>query len=222
MKIKGVILDLDGTLIDSMQLWTRAPYLYLKSIGVDIHPATGRALFAMTSREAMEYLIRRFHLSLTWRELAHGINEVVGKFYARDVQLKPGALALLQGLRDRHIPAVIGTSTDEPYVAVALEKLGLSPYIRRIITCTAIGAPKSEPPLFLEAMREMGTEPENTLLFEDGLYSIRTAKALGLGIVGVYDAISASDAPAIRAFADVFISDGEPLTNAFSIFDTFA
>ena len=37
--------------------------------------------------------------------------------------------------------------------------------------------PKSEPDLFLAAMEELGTRPEETLLIEDGLYSVRTAKA---------------------------------------------
>ena len=53
----------------------------------------------------------------------------------------------------------------------------------------------------------MGTPIEDTWLFEDGLYSIKTAKAEGFKIVGVYDKVSEADQEEIKRYADVYVRD---------------
>ena len=106
---------------------------------------------------------------------------------------------------------VIGTSTDWSCIEAALARLDLGRYFRRIFTCTEVGKPKSEPDLFLAAMEELGTRPEETLLIEDGLYSVRTAKALGIRTVGVYDYTSRADQKALEETADHYLPEGVSL-----------
>ena len=48
---------------------------------------------------------------------------------------------------------------------------------------------------------------EETWLFEDGLYSIKTAKAEGFKIVGVYDSVSEADQEEIRIWSDIYVRD---------------
>ena len=63
------------------------------------------------------------------------------------------------------------------YKRQAFERLGYKDYFDIILTCGEVGASKSNPKIFFEAIAELGTPIEDTWLFEDGLYSIKTAKA---------------------------------------------
>ena len=62
-------------------------------------------------------------------------------------------------------------------------------------------------------------DPEETVLFEDGLYSIRTAAALGIKTVGVYDRISRTDQEAIRDLAWDYLPEGASLAELTRILD---
>lgn len=53
----------------------------------------------------------------------------------------------------------------------------------------------------------MGSKPEETVVFEDGLYSIKTADSLGLITVGVFDEVSLADQNEIKKIVDFYISD---------------
>ena len=97
------------------------------------------------------------------------------------------------------------TSTDKYCILAAFDRLGYTDYFDAILTCGEVGASKSEPKIFYEAARIMGTEPSETWLFEDGLYSIKTAKAAGFKTVGIYDSVSEKDQAEIRAMADIYL-----------------
>lgn len=211
MKIKAAIFDADGTLLDSMGQWNLVPYKYVKSLGVAADENIAEKLFTMTISEAAEFIIDEYELSVTVEEAVEGMDAIIREFYKNDVKLKDGAGELLEFFKSRGIPMVIGTSTDRDCIEVGLERTGISAYFDRIYTSTEVGKSKEKPDLFIQAMEFMESSPDETIVFEDGLYSLRTAAALGMKTVGVFDEISLSNQKELKELADLYVDEGESL-----------
>ncbi|MGI6211448.1 MAG: HAD family hydrolase [Anaerovoracaceae bacterium] len=207
MKIRGVIFDVDGVLLDSMPTWHDAGARFLKRLGIEAEEGLGDRLFQETSVSGAEYMIRQYDLDLTVSEVADGINSEMEAFYAHEADFKPGARELIATLEEEQIPMTVATSTDRIYIETVLKRLGVFDLFKGVFCCTDYQTTKSERKIFDLASGLMGTEPEETWLFEDGLYSIRTAKNAGYRTVGVYDRISERDQADIRTLADYYVRD---------------
>ena len=205
--IKGVIFDVDGTLFDSMGAWHDSGYNVLKSLGIDADKRIGDIFFSMTMDEVIDYIKENFSVNESRDFLKNGIHNQVEYAYRNDIELKPGVMRILDWVKDSKIPATIATSTDRFLIEIGLARLGIEDYFDEIYTATEVGKGKNYPDIFQLAMDKMGTKPEETWLFEDGLYSMITAKAYGMPVVGVYDKVSHDDQEAIKQVADIYLED---------------
>lgn len=205
--IKGVIFDVDGTLFDSMGAWHDSGYNVLKSLGIDADKRIRDIFFSMTMDEVIDYIKENFSVSESRDFLKNGIHDQVEYAYRNEIELKPGVMRILDWVKDSKIPATIATSTDRFLIEIGLVRLGIEDYFDEIYTATEVGKGKNYPDIFQLAMDKMGTKPEETWLFEDGLYSMITAKAYGMPVVGVYDKVSHDDQDAIKQVADIYLED---------------
>ncbi len=205
--IKGVIFDVDGTLFDSMGAWHDSGYNVLKSLGIDADKRIGDIFFSMTMDEVIDYIKENFSVNESRDFLKNGIHNQVEYAYRNEIELKPGVMRILDWMKDSKIPATIATSTDRFLIEIGLARLGIEDYFDEIYTATEVGKGKNYPDIFQLAMDKMGTKPEETWLFEDGLYSMITAKAYGMPVVGVYDKVSHDDQEAIKQVADIYLED---------------
>lgn len=104
---------------------------------------------------------------------------------------------------------VVATSTDRMHAEAALKRAGIEEYFDRVFTCSEVGAGKSNPEIFEQAGRQLGTRKSTTWVFEDALYAIKTAKAAGFPTVGLYDETSRKDQKEIRAMADRYLHSAQ-------------
>ena len=205
--IKGVIFFFFFTLFDSMGAWHDSGYNVLKSLGIDADKRIGDIFFSMTMDEVIDYIKENFSVSESRDFLKNGIHDQVEYAYRNEIELKPGVMRILDWVKDSKIPATIATSTDRFLIEIGLVRLGIEDYFDEIYTATEVGKGKNYPDIFQLAMDKMGTKPEETWLFEDGLYSMITAKAYGMPVVGVYDKVSHDDQDAIKQVADIYLED---------------
>lgn len=205
-RVKGGIFDVDGTLLDTMGTWHDCGARYLmKRFGIEAEPDLGDKLFADTATSGAAYIIRTYHLDQTVEQVAQGIIDEMADFYRNEAQPKEGAVELLDELQSRGIPMCIVTSTDEFCIDAAFTRLGFHKYFTKIYSANDLGMLKSEPDIFWMAARDMGTEPADTWVFEDGLYAVETAKKAGFPTVGIYDETSEQDHQALKREADLFV-----------------
>lgn len=69
-----------------------------------------------------------------------------------------------------------------------------------------MGAGKTKPIIYERATERLGTQKEHTVVFEDSLHAIRTAKTAGFTVIGVQDAYE-PDQESIRRESDFYITD---------------
>lgn len=207
--IKGAIFDVDGTILDSMGIWDEAGIRYLKNKGISAPEDLGDTIFAMTITEAAGYLRQEFELRETEEEIISGVMDTVKDYYYKEAPLKNGIREVLEALRDREIPMAVASSSEKTHIEAAFKRLGILDYFQEIYTCTEVGEGKNSPLIFEKACEKLGTQPEDTYVFEDALYAIETAKAAGLRAVGIYDPYSAKEQEQIQKLADIYVENWE-------------
>jgi len=206
MKIQGAIFDVDGTLLDSMSIWDTIGADYLRSIGYEPRENLNEVFKNMSLLQAAEYYRHEYGVTRSIEEIMDGVNAMLEHFYQYDAPLKPGAAELLERLRRKEVKLCIATATDRYLVEAALERCGVLSYFDKIFTCSEVGHGKDEPIIFEAALRFLGTEKSKTVVFDDALYAIRTAKKAGFPVAAVYDSHEKAQAE-IRALADLYLAD---------------
>ncbi len=86
-----------------------------------------------------------------------------------------------------------------------MRRNGILDYFGRIFTCTEVGADKDKPIIYQQALEYLGTDIKETLVFEDALYAVKTAKAAGFKVAAVYDESGRGQQDEIKRLADYFI-----------------
>lgn len=205
--VKGVIFDVDGTLLDSMPVWAHSGERYLATLGIHAPASLGKILFSLTMQQGAEYMKKTYQLSQTAEEIQAGVRQTVAEAYGSEPGFKKGAPEFLSALRKAEIPTAVVTSTDRPLILAAFRRLGIENCFQKIFTCSEFGSGKDEPAIFHAAVKELGTPAEHTWVFEDALYAIRTAKAAGFPVTAIADAFSKKEESEIRKLADYFITD---------------
>lgn len=183
----AVIFDVDGTLLDSLDVWDEAPNIYLKSLGREPEALLGKKLFAMSMEEGSSYLKTAYHLEESPEQILGDILMIVARFYREEAPLKPGAADFLRALACRGIKTAAATTSDKKLIDAAFVRLGIRQYFEKIVTCTEVGVGKESPAVYYAACETLGTSPENTWVFEDAVHALSTAKKAGFLTCGVYD-----------------------------------
>lgn len=205
--IKGAIFDIDGTLLDSMPVWENAGARYLATLGIEARSDLKERLDALSLPEGALYMQKEYKLSVTTEEILEGVNQVVKDFYFKEAVLKPGVCDLIQKLKKNQVRLIIATATDAEMAKAALIRNGIWKDFDGMITCEEAGAGKTSPKVFELAREHLQTKKEETWVFEDSLYAVKTASKAGFPVCSIYDAYSRDNTEEIRTFSDIYVKD---------------
>lgn len=215
MKIRGAIFDMDGTLTDSMYIWRSAASEYIKSLGKTPAPDLDERVSHKSVFDTVKTFREEYGIEGTDEEISASVFATVERVYREKVVLKEGVLELVRELYEKGVPICIATATDRPISGAALERLGLSPYVRRLFTVAEVGKGKDSPDIYFEALRELGSDVSDTLVFEDAPYAVKTAKAAGFPVVGLYEDVYSDEWEDIKKIADISAITMKELSGKF-------
>lgn len=214
MKIKGAIFDMDGTLINSLivwqDIWRAMADKYLD--GEEGFPGyeIDKSLRTMTLLEGMEKIHSVRGIGKDGRELWEFCNTLIEDFYRNKVEMKSGAMDFLKYLYDNNVKMCIASASALDMVEIAVERCELGKYIPKLLSSCDYGCGKDKPDVYLAALEYLGTPLDETWVFEDSLVALRTAKGIGMPVVGIYDAHNFGHEE-MKMLADYYIDDGEGL-----------
>ncbi len=186
--ITGVIFDVDGVLLDSLWIWKDLGIRYLQKQGITPKDGLSEILFSMSLEEGAEYLKKNYSLSQSLDTIICELQKSIADFYYDEVKIKKDIKDILEIFCQKKIPMEIATSSARDHVEKALERNGILSYFSGLFTTGEIGKSKHFKDIFIAACDDMYSRPENTLVFEDSLYALQTAKNAGFRVIGVYDA----------------------------------
>ncbi|MBR7131098.1 MAG: HAD family phosphatase [Lentisphaeria bacterium] len=188
MAIEAAIFDLDGTLLESMSIWSNLCNEFLKRHGINEDVDLDGKLGVLSIRNALAYVLQEYSLKLDLDAACRETWAIVENFYRNEVKLKPGVREIIAVLQREKIPAGIITATESGLVSCALERVGLADFFAgNVLSCAELQTSKRSPEVFFMLSGKFNSKPEKTIVFEDALYAGRTAKNAGFKLAAVFD-----------------------------------
>lgn len=193
--IKAVLFDMDGTLIDTEKYyricWPKAmahfgyemsdeQALSMRSLGQPFAPAHLKEMFA---DENLDYpAIRAYR------------KELMEEYLAKNgIEIKRGAIELLNFLKEKKIRRAVATATDIERTERYLKQIGLYPYFDEIISATMVEHGKPAPDIYTFACAQLGLAPEECLAVEDSPNGVMSACQAGCQVAMVPDQTQPDD-----------------------------
>ncbi|WP_309127837.1 HAD-IA family hydrolase [Microbacterium sp.] len=176
---RAVLLDMDGTLVDSTAVVERLWLEWAKPHGIDPE----RVLSVVHGRQGHQ------SMAIMLPDRDHAINLAENdEMLAREsldvdgVIEIPGAAALLQALREH--PHAIVTSATVGLMTARMDAAGLS-VPELAVTAESVSASKPDPEGFLTAATSLGIDAADCVVFEDSAAGVEAGLAAGMRVIGV-------------------------------------
>lgn len=192
---QGLLFDLDGTLVDTVELRIDAWMSTFHEIGIEAdRNQVGRLIGADGKRLAREVA------AAAGREIANdraeGIDRRAGEAYselATDPRPLPGARQLLQALQHGRLPWAVATSSRPEQVTRSVEALGIAGRAH-IVDGSHVEHAKPAPDLLLQAAEKLRVPAHHSWCAGDSIWDMQAAKAANMTAIGVPSgAVSADD-----------------------------
>jgi beta-phosphoglucomutase family hydrolase len=211
-KVKAVIFDMDGVLVDSEPLHIQTEKRMFRKMGLDISDEEHAGYMGTATDVMWKQIISKRNLPLDIAEITdRTIREGLPFFYSLEkIDPMPGLIDLLEKLKEKNIPMAVASSSDPETIRVILEKSGLEKYFHYAVSSSEAGKSKPEPDVFLHTAQLLGVKPENCVVFEDSKNGIKAAKAAGMFCISYSGANSGEQD---RSLADVQIGNYNELNN---------
>lgn len=178
-KIKGVLFDLDGVILDTegiySRFWDAVEERYPTHIPNFSSVIKGSNLFEILHDHYADEETRRL------------VTEMLNDFQ-RDMKYEyfQGAKEFIQYLNKKGIPACIVTSSDQKKMdAVYRQHPDFKSYFQGIVTGEMVKNAKPNPECFLLGAKLLGCDAADCLIFEDSIKGLQAARAAGGYVVGL-------------------------------------
>jgi HAD superfamily hydrolase (TIGR01509 family) len=207
--VEAVIFDMDGTLVDSIDIYFEIVEIVLKRL--ELPPVSKiRILEAAETRDFNWDLILPDEVKSKKDEIIAAaweiINEIAPQMFAEKLELIQGAENILQNISAR-IPKIgLVTSTQRQYLEIKMQPLktaGVEKLVEVIITSDDIPNRKPDPDPLIECARRLDVNPGKCVYVGDTRTDIKAGKGAGMRTVGVltgfddYDALNQEKPDAI-------------------------
>lgn len=208
--IKGVIFDIDGTLLDSMPLWNHLGERYLQKLGFTEEETEGlsQRISTMPFAEGIHYIKKEYSLDIAEERIREQLQEMIAGAYRDEIALKAGAKEYLQFLKERGIPCILATAGDASLATAALKRLKVWEEFQGLLLCEDFKTSKQEAKIYFFAMERLSlSRPEEVLVCEDVLHAVKSAKQAGFQVCGILDEANREDWAMIQEVADFTAKD---------------
>jgi HAD superfamily hydrolase (TIGR01509 family) len=189
--LRGVLLDMDGTLIDSEKVWEVALNDLMKHLGAP--PLSTEARLESVGGSLDSSLRICFREAgrdpagigaEEYRETGEWLYDRAGELFAHGVPWRPGAQELLGALRAEGVPAALVTNTIRVLVERALETLGRE-HFTAVVPGDEVAEPKPGPEPYRRGAELLGLDPGDCVAVEDSPTGALSAERAGCAVLVV-------------------------------------
>jgi HAD superfamily hydrolase (TIGR01509 family) len=202
--MEAVLFDMDGTLVETEQLWGVALAELARRLGGELSAAARQATVGTSMRVAIELVyadVGRHGSDEQLRADASRVEQAVGELMEPGVSWRPGARELLAEVRAAGLPTALVTTTPRRLTRLVLRHIeadvGRHPF--DVTVCgDEVPARKPDPAPYRQAMAALGVQPSGCVVVEDSLAGITAGLAAGAAVLGVPALQPLAPAPGLR------------------------
>lgn len=202
--IKACIFDMDGTLVDSLGMWSDIDRRFFARYGMETPADYEKKINHMSFLEMAQFTKEEYQIPDSVETITELWTEWSKEEYESEIQAKPGAQELLQFLKEQGIPLSLATTNRKELYEPCLRRNHLYSYFDHIMNVNEINSTKSEPKIYQLLAVKMNVKPEETLVFEDILIAVNTAHQAGFKVATVYDKRNERDQQKIKTLSDFY------------------
>ena len=184
LAVKGVTIDLDGTLLDTIPDLAAAANMMLEELGREpfdvevIRTFVGKGIPRLVERT----LAGHIDGEAAPEEMAHAL-PIFEKHYVevngRHTTIYPGVKEGLDRFREQGLPLACVTNKSGRFTLPLLENVGLAPYFSTVVSGDTLERKKPHPDPLLHACKALEIAPRDMLMIGDSLNDTEAARAAG-------------------------------------------
>jgi HAD superfamily hydrolase (TIGR01509 family) len=182
--IQAAIFDLDGVLIDSEPIWSRARAAIVARLGGHWTEDDQRNVMGANSRQWSAYIKRTWNLPHSEEEIFQLVLAEMMALYERHIPVLPGAREAV-ALLGAQYPLAVASSSPRELIPVALQRAGLAAWFKELVSSDEVAHGKPSPDVYLLAAERLSVSPDLCLAIEDSTNGIRAALAAGMSTIAV-------------------------------------
>ncbi|MFR9800017.1 HAD family hydrolase [Streptomyces sp. MS06] len=207
--LEAVLLDMDGTLVDTEGFWWDVEVEVFAGLGHTLDDAWRHVVVGGPMSRSAGFLIDATGADITLAELAVLLNEGFEDRIDRTLPLMPGAARLLAELSAHGVPTALVSASHRRVIDRVLTSLGPQ-YFALTVAGDEVARTKPHPEPYLLAASGLGADPARCAVVEDTATGVAAAEAAGCHVVAV-----PSVAPIDPATRRTVVTSLEEVTLAF-------
>lgn len=177
-KAKGLIFDLDGTLIDSMGIHWNAWHDVCLALGTEVERDFFNTLIGGSVEEIARIFVQHYNMDCDPQIIVDNKKKMVAERIKDAPEIKP--VCDVVRMNYGKLPMTVGTGSDMARAKLMLDNAGLTRYFVGIVSADDVANCKPAPDTFLRCAEIMGINPEDCEVFEDGAPGLQAARTAGM------------------------------------------
>ena len=193
--IGAVLLDMDGTLLDTERVYLASLIAALDACGyTDDILTLGHSMVGMPASDCEAMLLDRYGVHFPLADLNAAFSSKRDEIFLAGIPLKRGAMGLLDALHGHGYPMAIVTSSSRRTAEEHLTLAGIRGRFDAVLTRDDVERGKPSPDLYLLGAEQLGFSPASCLAIEDSNPGVTAALAAGAITIMVPDIVPPTDA----------------------------
>jgi beta-phosphoglucomutase len=186
MRLKAVLFDMDGVIVDNLPYHVEAWLLFCERNGIPLTKEVFyKELNGMNSKDTFEWFYKKEMTRAEVEVLEEEKELLYREFYAEHRKPAKGLLTFLHNLRSRGIKTALATSAGPGNIDFIVDGLGIRDQFDAIIGGAEVMKGKPDPEIYLKAAALVGVSPADCIVIEDSLQGIASGQAAGASVVGI-------------------------------------
>jgi HAD superfamily hydrolase (TIGR01509 family) len=182
--LQAVLLDMDGTLVDTEGFWWEVEVEIFAGLGHALDDSWRHVVVGGPMTRSAGFLIEATGADITLAELTILLNEGFENRIGRALPLMPGAARLLAELAAHDIPTALVSASHRRIIDRVLTSVGPQ-YFALTVAGDEVARTKPHPDPYLYAAAGLGADPARCAVIEDTATGVASAEAAGCHVVAV-------------------------------------
>lgn len=193
LRPSAILVDLDGTIVDSEPLWEEAGRMLAKELGLPFNAEIRAQTIGTPASAWVPSWLAQAGSQATVAEVAAELEAFVIAGISKNFTYRPGAELLLESIANSPLPSALVSASSRLLVDTVLDALPEGIFDASV-SGEDVENPKPDPEPYILGAALLGTAPENCLAIEDSVVGGRSAAAAGCTVLWVpTDPLSEAD-----------------------------